>query len=225
MKDKNDKPRKKKDDRKVKVEPKVEHATFCGNEYRGIIRSVVPLGPRYFDGVGKYVWKGGTVSYEGPFVKSNIEGSGVFSWDSGKVSYTGDVHNGQRHGNGVLLLADGTKYEGQWHLGRRHGSGKLLFPSGSYYDGEWENDRKHGEGHQTWCGKDGNSYTGQWNMGHMSGHGRMVWKREDKSREEYVSGSSPTPWHKGEAFTRGLLLRHRNLQRIIMPRQATRRNK
>eukprot|EP00397_Hematodinium_sp_SG-2012_P009454 GEMP01009538.1.p1 GENE.GEMP01009538.1~~GEMP01009538.1.p1 ORF type:complete len:1005 (+),score=261.73 GEMP01009538.1:25-3039(+) len=216
LKEKPERPsRKTKSEKKGKEPPKIEQVIFGENGYTGIIRTVLPLGPRYFDGMGKYTWKGGAVTYDGPFVRSTIQGIGKFSWDNGNVLYEGSVQRGQRHGYGVLIAKgvdarapaakdeeqetrvdvrapaakdeeQETKYEGQWQLGLRHGQGKLSYPSGSFYEGEWESDRKHGAGTQNWAGPNGCVYTGQWTLGHMSGHGSMVWRRNDEPCEEYI---------------------------------------
>ncbi len=68
------------------------------------------------NGVGVYIYKGGTARYEGQFRNGKAHGKGVIKYANGE-SYVGQFADGYFNGEGTLFRTDSSQTQGIWDYG------------------------------------------------------------------------------------------------------------
>ncbi len=78
------------------------------------------------------------VSYEGHWVKDELEGECTISFASG-ACYKGEIANSLYEGHGTYTWPNGSFYDGQWRSGQMHGAGQFTDKDGVLWEGTFLN--------------------------------------------------------------------------------------
>ena len=138
----------------------------------------------YFTGWGEKLFRNGD-SYEGKFIKGDLNGKGIFRNKDGNV-YIGDFVNNERCGKGELTT-NKYNYIGDFRNNKFNGKGKIEFiEDGSIYEGQFVDNEIEGKGKYKW--KNGEVYEGQMKKGKMEGFGKYYYNNGNIYEGEYSDG-------------------------------------